>query len=376
VWAVILVLIGLLFADVKSVFAISAPNLISPLNGSTTNNSKLTWENPPYQLFLNNPFRIQVDDNSDFSSAEKDYTTKNTYYSPSLIEGIWYWRVKTKDSTGLWSDWSNSWSFNLSSNQNSSTPTANPTSPPQQNESSPTPSTSFIISNYPNNISSNQSFAVSIDLNLPSNPNSLFYLKGAFAKSGSSNYFGQTQVNGSWIKNGVSYISQHTITTDSSGHWSGNILVMPDADDSGFDGTGSFIFKIGRYSSSGSGPSWSNETTISITAVNIPSDKSNQSTKSKATPAPTESARSNILGASSISPKSKVYLASKSSEASHEATLSSETTNGLEENTTEKPHVSPIVKGKTDINPTILIGLFFIAAGLGYLAFILIKSRV
>lgn len=42
---------------------------------------------------------------------------------------------------------------------------------------------------------------------------------------------------------------------------------MPDGEDSGFTGTGEFIFKVGRYSKTGSGPSWSNEVTINIKKI-------------------------------------------------------------------------------------------------------------
>ena len=139
---------------------------------------------------------------------------------------------------------------------------------------SPTPTTSstnssFSISSVPSEISSTDTFKASIDLNLSDSPNSLFYLKGAFKKSSTSNYFGLTKVNSAWVKNGNTYSDQYSITTDSVGKWSGSLEVEPDILDSGYDGTGDYVFKVGRYTSTGSGPTWSNEVTLKINAKEV-----------------------------------------------------------------------------------------------------------
>lgn len=168
-----------------------------------------------------------------------------------------------------WSGWSSIWSFTLQSTQSptpilSPTPTPSPSSP---SSSSPTssPSTSlFTISNLPSEINSDQSFSTLTNLSLPNNPHTNLYLKGAFKKADSSNYFGLTKVSGSWIKNGSTYSNQYLINTDSAGNWSGNLEIQPDNEDSGFTGTGDYIFKVGRYTSAGSGPTWSNESNIKI----------------------------------------------------------------------------------------------------------------
>lgn len=162
--------------------------------------------------------------------------------------------------------------------------TINAPSPTPSSTSSSSPATSpsntFTISNIPQSINSNASFNASINLSLPSNPNANFYIKGAFQKSGSSNYFGKTSVGGSFIKNSSSYSNQASINTDSNGSYSGSLTVMPDDSDSGFLGDGDYSFKVGRYSSDGSGPSWSNEATIHI----------NEVAASTQTPSPTPSA--------------------------------------------------------------------------------------
>lgn len=129
-----------LFFGAGSVSAISPPAQISPTDNSQVSSSKLTWETPSYSLYSKNPYRIQVDDNADFSSVYRNYDTKNTYYTPILTEGTWYWRIKVKDSDGNWSDWSDSWSFILAAATPSPTPSATPTPSPTANPTpAPTP---------------------------------------------------------------------------------------------------------------------------------------------------------------------------------------------------------------------------------------------
>ena len=264
----------ILFLLPKTIFAISAPDLISPPDSSSISSSKLEWQAPTYALYPTNPYRVQVDDNSDFSSTYRDEYKTNTYYSPVLLNGAWFWRVKAKDSSGTWSNWSSIWSFTLSTSNPSPTTVpedtySTPYSTPPTADNNPTPTStssksSFFISDIPSSVDSDKSFTVSVELKLPNNTSSTFYLKGAFKKADGSNYFGFTKVGSSWIKNGSSYSSQYKITTDSSGNWAGVLEVKPDGSDSGFTGSGDYIFKAGRYNSSGSGPTWSNEETINI----------------------------------------------------------------------------------------------------------------
>ena len=108
------------------VYAGEPPILISPTNNSTVSSSKLTWETPAYSIYSNDSYRIQVDNDSDFSSVYRDYKTKNTFYTPVLTEGKWYWQIKAKDASSTWSDWSNIWSFTLSTSIPSLTLTSTP----------------------------------------------------------------------------------------------------------------------------------------------------------------------------------------------------------------------------------------------------------
>lgn len=147
-------------------------------------------------------------------------------------------------------------------------------SPSPSTSSSPSPSStststsSFTISSIPSQIDSTETFNVFVNLSLSNKPNTTFYLKGAFKKQDKTNYFGLTKVNESWIRNNKSYLDHVKITTDSQGFWSGNLEIQPDILDSGYEGAGEYIFKVGRYTDSGS-LTWSNEVTIRINAQEI-----------------------------------------------------------------------------------------------------------
>ncbi len=137
---------------------------------------------------------------------------------------------------------------------------------PTPSPSSSSTSSSFIILSIPKKIDSDQSFPPKIDLTSISYPNEKFFLKGAFKKDGTSNYFGLTKVGDNWIKNGTKSTDQFPITTDSVGKWSGSLEVKVDLLDDGYDGSGDYIFKVARYNSNGDNLTWSNEINININA--------------------------------------------------------------------------------------------------------------
>lgn len=284
---IFLIVFAFIFISPNFAIASEPPQLLSPPNESEVTSSKVTWQIPSYSLYPNSPYNIEVDNNPDFSSPEKDYSTNNTSYSPQLNPGLWYWRVRAKDSQGSWSNFSSSWSFTLQTETPKPTSTSAPTS--NEKPSSDTkPYSQFTISSIPSEINSNESFEVEIVLELPSNPNSFFYLKGAFKGKDSSNYFGQTFVSNSWVKNNAKYSEQLKITTDRSGKYSEKIKIMPDSEDSGFDGSEDYIFKVARYTSTGSGPTWSNEKQIKIIKVLSKTTQDNEpSITTSTTPKPT-----------------------------------------------------------------------------------------
>ncbi len=69
-------------------------------------------------------------------------------------------------------------------------------------------------------------------------------IKGAFFKEGSTNYFGLTKYGDSWIKNSSNTVNQKEVSV---GVWDGVLEVKPDQSDSGFVGSGSYLFKVGFY---------------------------------------------------------------------------------------------------------------------------------
>lgn len=186
--------------------------------------------------------------------------------SGNIIDQYQYTSDPGTDTTIGRSPDGGSWIILSSASKGSANGGASSPSPSPSNSSS-----TFSISSVPSEINSDQVFSASVNINLSSNPNSKFYLKGAFKKADSSNYFGLTKVGSSWISNGNSYSNQYQITTDSSGNWSGTLEIQPDVLDSGYDGSGDYLFKVGRYSDSGSGPTWSNEVSIKMNAKEIES---------------------------------------------------------------------------------------------------------
>lgn len=368
--AILLIVVNFLITP-KVAFATNPPSQISPTNNSQVSSSKLTWETPTYSLYSTNPYRVQVDDNSDFSSTYRDYNTKNTYYTPVLTAGIWFWRIKAKDSNGIWSDWSNTWAFTLATTSPAVAPTTTPASTPSPTSNPTLPPTSqstssFSILNTPSQINSDQSFSVSINLSLSSSPNTSLYLKGAFKKADSSNYFGQTKISDSWVKNSSSYTNQYKIITDSSGNWSGSFEVKPDIDDSGFAGSGDYFFKVARYTDSGSGPSWSNEISVNIIVLQPSSEQDTdtlaQKNISSVNSVPKNTPSTSSPQATSPSPHLVTKIASIAGAkiiASQSATSSTQIT----------------IKNQKQISLLVWIGIILIIAGMSFLGYIYLKRR-
>lgn len=151
----------------------------------------------------------------------------------------------------------------------------------------------FQISTNTSTLTSDQTLQVSVTL-ISSSANSQYFLKGAYYKDGSINYFGQTKVSGNWIDNNQSFDHQLPIQTDSNGNWSGTLEVKVNPQDSGFTGSGSYLFKVAKYTSAGSGPSWSNQLSLSLS-------QSNPATQISSTPSPTLSPKPAVLGQASQS---------------------------------------------------------------------------
>ncbi len=257
-----------------------------------------------------------------------------------------------------------SWAALASISRNSTN--GSPSSPTPAPSPSPSPISSFTISNSLSQINSDQSFDVTLDLTLTDNPSTIFYLKGAFKKSDSANYFGLTKVGSAWIKNGSTFSDQYKITTNSSGNWSGNLEVMPDSEDSGFSGTGEYIFKVGRYNQSGSGPIWSNEVTIKITSTT----SNNQSnTSNNLTPKPSPVTSPALSVTSKTAPSSK---ADNQEESIYKiASVAGIKTESAPPSSTPNSEV----KSQKQINFPQIAGIFLLISGFSSIFYIYLRKK-
>ena len=201
------------------------------------------------------------DDNDTVSLIDQNSSLIDNYAYTSAIQGKTYSRIP---DGGSWT--TNNTPTKPSACSSLSSPSPSPT-PISTSTPSPTPnpSSNFSISGVPSQINSDQSFAISINLSLPSNANTLYYLTGVFKKIDGTRYFGLTKKDSSWIQYGDEYLNKNKITTDSNGSYSSTLEIKPDTDDTDYKGTGDYIFKVGRYTAGGSGPTWnSNEILIKI----------------------------------------------------------------------------------------------------------------
>jgi predicted GH43/DUF377 family glycosyl hydrolase len=92
------------------------PTLTSP-----TNDLWISDNMPTFSWIYNDAegdsqvgFTVQIDDDPSFASMDYtsgDVASGNTWWTPSLpiADGIWYWRVRTRDSYDLWSTYSGYW---------------------------------------------------------------------------------------------------------------------------------------------------------------------------------------------------------------------------------------------------------------------------
>jgi len=326
---------------VTPVYAVNPPSLTSPTDKSTVPNSTLTWET----VSEASQYRVIVDDEETITSpfVKNYYSTKNQY-SPKLEEKTYYWKVAARDSSDTWSEFSPIWSFTLNSTTGES-----------DSSQDTKAATLFESSNIPTEINSDTNFKASIKLETDK-PNTKYFLKGAFKKSDGSNYFGETKMNSDWVKNGSSFSSQVSITTDASGMWIGDLEVKPDSEDSGFEGSNEYIFKVAKYSDTGT-LSWSNETKIKINQVEV-----------KPSPFPST--------AQSLSPK-PTPIPSPSEELETMVEFFESSIAGI---ATEEPKASssPLIAGKTQNNPLnifVILGLILIGLSIGFTLYFYIRNR-
>lgn len=292
---------------------------------------------------------ITIDSSGNWSgSVQAKIDTSSSYYTGN---GSYNFKVRryTQSCSSSYT-WSNELATTVSVSTPSPTPTSSPTPTPSPSSSN---SSSFTISNIPSAIDSNQEFSVSADLSFPNSPNTTYYLKGVFKKQDKTNYFGITKVNNSWIRNNKSYLEQLKITTNSNGSWSGKLDLQPDILDSGYEGAGDYIFKVGKYSESGS-LTWSNESSVKINAQEII----------------VEDTKSDILG---IDAQSAQGTSSSSKYKPEEYSLDKYIKIATPASESAGSNIQVKIKDQKT-NYSVWIGIITIAAGIGLFAYVYLQS--
>ena len=158
--------------------------------------------------------------------------------------------------------------------------------------------------------------SVTLDLSSSTGGNT-YFLRGAFFKEGTTKYFGYTINDQQSSYNGPYSACQnlYQVTVDENGDWSGDFKVKADPESSYFEGSGEYLFKVGRYTS-GCSLTWADSDPVKISIIQTvfpepspsPTISSSTSTKTfskspspspKSSPSPTSSKKTNsVLGSS------------------------------------------------------------------------------
>lgn len=164
---------------------------------------------------------------------------------------------------------------------------------------------SFTFSGAPSTIHDETPFEIDVQLATDdSNKQKINYLRAVFFAADSTKYFGYTQsASGDWGNTASQKDTLFAITLNEEGSWSGKIRSKVDLNSSYYNDSGTYYFKVGRYTSeSDTSAQWSdNSTPILITAKFSPTPEAPP--KPSATPKPA-SISNNNSNQSSTSPTS------------------------------------------------------------------------
>jgi hypothetical protein len=82
-----------------------------------------SWTFKDFDSDVQDGFQVQIDDDIYFDSINFDSgeqsSTNNNWHFPSgtnythIPDGVWYWRSRTRDDDGMWTDFSEPWSFSI-----------------------------------------------------------------------------------------------------------------------------------------------------------------------------------------------------------------------------------------------------------------------
>ncbi len=116
------------------------------------------------------------------------------------------------------------------------------------------------------------------------NNDETIYIKGAFYKDGSTNYFGYTKKDDTWVKNGSSATDQRQVKI---GNWDQRLVVRSDFTDSGFSGEDNYLLKVGFYYQTSTGALSSVNWSSNAISVNINEPDPTSSPTTVLSPVPT-----------------------------------------------------------------------------------------
>ena len=240
------------------------------------------------------------------------------------------------------------------------------------------------ISNIPTEINHNQEVEINLDFVCSGCGDS--YMRGVFYPSG-TNYFGYTQnKSGSWVGTSADRSVYYLIAKDDlvEASWSGKLKVKPDSEDSAFTGTGEYLFKIGRYTSSNdSSADWSNELSLKVigptpSPTTTPTQTS-EPTKTS-TPVPTGTSTSKPLPTKTSTPRPSPTATSEP-EVTNEPEVvgnNNEAVNSSSDDSQVSPQPTGQVAGATDTKKSPIIAIIFISLGiccLGYVGYMLYNVK-
>lgn len=211
------------------------------------------------------------------------------------------------------------------------------------------------------------------------------YIKGAFFKEGTSNYFGFTKNGTEWIKNGESTINQKQIIPDV---WDGVLISKSDYTDSGFIGEGEYLYKVGFYYTTSGGSlssvHWSSNAIPLHIKPPVPTSTPTPTSAYTPTPTPTLMATPTIKptatptkGASTVKTSSPARVVQNvaSSSVKNAADITNSPTGEIM-GTSVIPTPTVLIEGTTQKTGVPLIGsILFVGIGLALLSVVLVWKK-
>jgi hypothetical protein len=112
VWAALLSIGQVVGAN--EVFPLFPPTLVSPSNNAWVTENKPTFKWGVALGYNQSGFNLQINATTGLvQNITRESSTQNYTLTTALKDGTYYWRVRTNDTSGVWSDWSAVWLVNV-----------------------------------------------------------------------------------------------------------------------------------------------------------------------------------------------------------------------------------------------------------------------